>query len=147
MRLKLHIEPVPASAWGLSLANRLPSKEWNELRQKVYRDANYKCEICGASKRTLHCHEVWTTDDRKKIRHLFKLECCCDLCHDVHHFGRTKVTKSKDKKYLEECIKHWCKVNHKTMGDFLLYEKEIYALNRKRADRQYIVKVGRKILV
>lgn len=144
MRLKLKIEPIPQFTWGLSLANKLPRNEWDDLRTKVYRDAGYECEICGATNRTLHCHEVWAFDYRRKIQRLVRLECCCDLCHDVHHFGRTKLSKSKA--YVEECIRHWCSVNKRTRNDFMIYEQEIKRLNYKRVDIPWLVKVGRKVL-
>lgn len=142
--MKLEIAPIPISTWGVSLSNRLPKKEWDELRQKVYRGANYTCEICGATNRTLHCHEKWVFDDKKRIQRLKRFECCCDLCHDVHHFGRSKETRSAS--YVRKLVKHWCKINSKTEKDFMRYESEIYALNKKRADRFYIVKVGRRTL-
>jgi len=144
VRLKLKIEPIPVSTWGISLSSRLPYKEWAEIRQKVYRDANYECEICGATNRTLHCHEVWIFDDRRRIQRLFKLECACEFCHDVHHFGRTSQTRAKS--YVERCIGHWCAVNKKTRKDFCSYLEEIKAINIKRANKPYIVKVGRKVL-
>lgn len=143
MRLKLKIEPIPASAWGLSLASRLPPKEWADLRQKVYRDADYECEICGRNG-TLHCHEVWHHDMQRGIQRLVRLECCCEMCHDVHHFGRSKEVRPKE--YIERLISHWCKVNKKTRRDFANYEQEIYAINRKRANIQWQVKVGRRVL-
>lgn len=145
MRLKLRIEPIPISTWGISLANRLPKPEWDEIRQQKYRDANYRCEVCGAVNRTLHCHEVWIFDERRFIQKLARFECCCELCHDVHHFGRSKETRALS--YVDRLIGHWCKVNKRTRADFLNYEREIFDLNRKRADRQYIVKVGKRILV
>jgi len=145
MRLKLKIEPIPISTWGISLANKLSPNEWRELRQKVYRDADYRCKICGATNRTLHCHEVWAFDDRKRIQRLVGLECCCESCHDVHHFGRTSQVRGKS--YVERCIGHWCKVNKKTRKDFMVYLQEIKLLNKKRADRAYLVTIGRRILV
>lgn len=145
MRLRLRIEPIPASTWGLSLASRLPKEEWDKIRYEVYRDADYQCEICESVNKTLHCHERWTFDDKKFIQRLVGFECCCELCHDVHHFGRSRATRSHS--YIDRLIGHWCKVNKKTRKDFVIYEKEISLLNRKRADRQYIVKVGRRILV
>ena len=144
MRLKLRIEPKPVSTWGVTLASRLPREEWNDLRQKVYRNADYTCEICGATNRTLHCHEVWAFDEKRLIQKLVRLECCCELCHDVHHFGRSHETKSHS--YIDRLIGHWCKVNKKTRADFMRYENEIRVLNKKRANKQYIVKVGRKTL-
>ena len=145
MRLRLKIEPIPNFTWGISLANKLPKDEWDELRHKVYRDADYKCEICGSNNKTLHCHEIWDYDDKKEIQRLVRLECCCELCHDVHHFGRTSEEKSST--YIDRCIGHWCRVNKKNRGDFAEYLDYIKELNRKRADIQYIVKVGGKILV
>jgi len=144
MRLKLKIEPIPISIWGLSLANRLPKEEWDDLRQRVYRDADYRCEICGRNNQTLHCHEVWSHDEKKGIQRLVRLECCCELCHDVHHLGRSKEVKSKS--YVDKLVKHWCTVNKKTRRDFEKYEQEIFALNKRRVNIQWIVKVGRKIL-
>lgn len=144
MRLKLRIEPIPNFTWGISLANKLPREEWDELRTKVYRAANYECEVCGANNKTLHCHEVWFWDESRRIQRLVKLECCCELCHDVHHFGRTSEIKSAT--YVDRCIGHWCKVNRKNRGDFVNYLALIKAVNRKRADIQFIVKVGRRIL-
>lgn len=144
MRLKLRIEPIPQFTWGISLASKLPKEEWDELRQKVYRRANYRCEICGSTIRALHCHEVWEFDFRRKIQRLSKLECCCELCHDVHHFGRTKMTKSR--KDVEICIEHWCQVNRKTRSDFLQYQEEIRRQNLKKVDIPWIVKIGRRIL-
>ena len=144
MRLKLRIEPIPASTWGISLANKLPKEEWDEIRTRVYRDADYRCQICGATGRTLHAHEVWGFKEDKQIQFLKGLECCCELCHDVHHFGRSREVKSPS--YVDRLIGHWCRVNGKTRMDFIRYEQEIFALNRKRADVQYIVKIGRRTL-
>jgi hypothetical protein len=144
MRLKLRIEPIPNFTWGISLANKLPKEEWDELRQKAYKDSNWTCEICGASGVTLHCHERWEFDDKRKIQRLVRLECCCELCHDVHHYGRSKQIKSVS--YLIKLVEHWCKVNKKTKKDFMLYESEVRAINYKRADIDYIVKIGRRTL-
>ncbi len=144
VRLRLKIEPIPNSTWGISLANKLPPNEWKDIRQKIYRDADYRCEICGSNNGSLHCHEVWIFDDRRRIQHLAKFECCCELCHDVHHFGRTSETRAKS--YVERCIGHWCNVNKKNRNEFMAYLQEIKALNIKRANKQYIVKVGRRIL-
>ncbi len=145
MRLRLKIEPIPASTWGISLANRLPKEEWNEIRTGVYRDADYQCEICGEINMTLHCHEKWTFDEKRLIQRLAGFECCCEVCHDVHHFGRSHETKPSS--YIDKLIRHWCSINKKTRTDFIKYEQEIRTLNRKRADRQYIVKIGKRILI
>jgi len=145
VRLKLRMEPRPISTWGITLASRLDRKEWDGIRQKVYKDAGYKCEICGSGDSQLHCHEKWSFDDRKRIQRLVGFECLCRKCHDVKHFGRSQEVYGKE--YVEKLKEHWCKVNKKGMVDFRRHEAEIHQISRKRVDRQYIVKVGRRILV
>ena len=144
MRLKLAIEPKPISTWGITLASRLEWAEWNKIRQECFKKAGYACEYCGSGQ-NLHCHEVWSYDDKKKIQRLVDFKCICELCHDVKHYGRS--TQVKTKAYCKKLIKHWCEVNNKTEDDFKEHEAEVYRINRKRADIQYIVKVGRRILV
>jgi len=145
MRLKLEIQPIPASTWGVSLANRLKPKEWNEIRHKKYFDANYTCEICGETKLPLHCHEVWVFDDKRRLQKLAKLECCCEMCHNVHHYGRSKMVYKPT--YVKRLIVHWCTINGRTPQQFALYERQIFEKNKKRADKFYQVKIGRRILV
>ncbi len=144
MRLKLEIEPIPGASWGLSLANLLPPEEWNELRKKCLEKAAYTCEICEEGDSELHAHEVWEYNLHTKIQRLKALECTCRKCHDVHHMGRSKAVYPQ--KYINELIAHWCKVNHKTVKDFHLYEQEIHQLNKKRFGITFIVKVGRRTL-
>lgn len=142
--MKLEIEPRPISTWGVTLANRLPKKEWDGVRAEVYREADYKCQICGDVNSKLHCHEVWKFDDRKLIQRLAGFLCLCQLCHDVKHFGRSSQVYPKE--YVDKLVRHWCKVNRKTKRDFAQYMAKIFAINRKRADKFYIVKIGRRIL-
>ena len=143
-KLKLEIEPRPVSTWGITLANRLPRKEWDEIRQRVYREANYTCQICGSTKNGLHCHEKWGFDDKKRIQRLLGFECCCEVCHDVHHLGRSRQVYSKE--YVGLLIKHWCQVNGKTEREFRIYEAQLFEISKKRVNKFYIVKVGRRIL-
>ena len=145
MRLKLAIEPVPISTWGVSLANRLEPKEWNKLRHQAYKEADYQCEVCGEVNLPLHLHEQWRFDERAKVQRFAGFEVCCELCHSVHHFGRSKETKTKA--YVERLIKHWCKVNEKSRQKFNQYLVEIYEVNKMRVNKYYVVKVGRKVLL
>lgn len=144
MRLKLTIEPRPVSTWGITLASRLSKSEWDEIRSGVYRDADYKCQICSSNSGPLHAHEVWRFEDRKRIQRLVGFLCLCRLCHDVKHFGRSSEVYKRD--YIEKLISHWCQVNGKTRGDFQVYLQIIFEQNKRRADKFYIVKVGRRIL-
>jgi hypothetical protein len=143
-RLKLEIEPIPMSSWGRSLANRLPKRQWDDLRQEVYRRAGYRCEVCGNRSSTLHAHEVWQFDDKRAIQRLIGFECLCEMCHNVKHFGRSKEVYPPV--YVEQLIKHWCEVNQKKKADFRRHEAMIFLRNKKRADKYYVVKIGRQIL-
>jgi len=144
MRLLLAIEPRPVSTWGKTLASLLPKDVWDELRYQCYREANYQCEVCGTYDCTLNAHEVWMFNDKKLVMSLKKLECCCPLCHDVHHFGRS--TQVYSKKYQKELIEHWCKVNKLTPEDFERHLEETRRISKRRANRYYVVKVGRYTL-
>lgn len=144
MKLRLALEPRPISTWGLTLANRLEPSEWRAIRNKVLKDAEYACEICGENALHLHCHEMWAFDDRKKIQRLVGLKCVCETCHDVIHFGRSRHVYKKN--YVQVLIRHWCKINKKTKADFELHLQETRQEMKKRADKQYVVVAGSMIL-
>lgn len=142
--LQLVIEPRPVSTWGVTLANRLPTREWQTLRRQVFQEAEYKCQLCGAYKEVLHCHEVWGFDDKKRIQYLDALRCVCETCHNVIHFGRsTFVFKAG---YLQKLIRHWCVVNDASEADFRRHQAAVRRLSRKRADKAYIVQIGNRTL-
>ena len=143
--LRLEIEPIPVSTWGISLANKLPRVEWDKIRHKVYKEANWTCQICGDTSRVLHAHEIWRFDNKRKIQGLVRIECVCKLCHDVKHFGRS--TEVYTKTYVGKLLKHWCEINQKKEKDFYIYQAKILEISKKRADIFYVVKVGRRILV
>ncbi len=143
-KLKLEIEPRPASTWGVTLANILPRKEWAELARQCKWEADYTCVICKADGTKMHAHEVWEFDDKKKIQRLIDIQCCCVLCHDVHHFGRSSQVYSL--RYQEQLIRHWCKVNKLTKADFQRHLQVIHTISKKRTRFHYQVKVGRQHL-
>lgn len=70
--MKLTIELVPATSWGNNLRSRLPKKSWNAIRKRVYKEADFKCEICGGvgKRHPVECHEVWEYDDVNHIQSL-----------------------------------------------------------------------------
>jgi len=144
MRLKLAIEPRPASTWGVTLSNLLPKKEWLELARQCKWEADYTCVICSVDGQEMHAHERWKFDDRRKIQRLVDIICVCVLCHDTIHFGRSSQVYSK--KYQAELVNHWCKVNKLSRQDFQNHLNDIREINRKRVKIFYVVKVGGQIL-
>ena len=144
MTLKLTIEPIPMTSWGLSLSNLMPREEWDKVRREVYQKAAYTCEICKRGDAVMNAHEVWAFDDRKKVQKLVEIQCLCRRCHQVKHFGRSKAVFKSG--YVEGLISHWCRINKKTRADFNKYEAEIRTLNKKRHEKDYRVFVGRREL-
>lgn len=145
VRLKLKIEPIPSTTWGVSLANKLEPKEWDKIRHEVYYRAKYKCDICRAP--GWNCHEVWTfrkIGKKKGIQRLVGVTNLCDLCHNCVHYGRSsQVYKNK---YMERLKKHFMKVNGITERQFLLYLEGVKRISYDRADRSWRVVAGDRIL-
>lgn len=90
--MKLTIELVPQTAWYANVRSNVTKAEWNIIRTKSYKAANYKCEICGGigNKHPVECHEVWKyTKDKKQI--LTGFISLCPTCHKVKHIGLTQI--------------------------------------------------------
>lgn len=138
--MKLEIELIPTKQWGKSLAQWLPKKEWDELRRKVYRRYNWTCQVCGIYGVQVHCHESWTYDDRKRIQKLVGLNCLCEDCHNIKHWGRTikllhEGTYTQD--YVDKLRKHFCKVNRCTEKDMMKHIVKAGDRNMRRSRYTY----------
>ena len=144
MKLRLEIQPLPNSTWGISLAHKLPKETWDYIRKECYRNAEYECEICHSDDEGLNAHELWVFDDKKLLQIFNGLECCCTLCHNVHHFGRSSLVYELPQ--IEKLIKHWCKVNKLTFKDFQRHREEVAQFSIKRANKKYKVLVGKRVL-
>lgn len=138
--MKLEIELIPGKQWGKSLAQLLPKEDWDILRRKIYRVHNWTCQICGAYGVRVHCHEVWSYNDQKRIQKLVDLECCCEDCHHIHHWGQTihllhegKLTQA----YIDKLRKHYCGVNKCTEKDMIEHIVEAGEKNMRRSRYKY----------
>lgn len=143
--MKLTIEPLPESTWGISLANLLPQEVWDTLRREVYEGFDYTCVICGATDRQLHCHERWSFDDRAKVQRFVGFKCLCVDCHDIKHWGRTvaEAHKNKDQAKIVRLTAHFCEVNKCSKDAFSLYKVEVGNLAQKRSKHKYRVDFGK----
>jgi len=143
--MRLTIEPIPESTWGISLANLLPPPIWNILRKEVYEGFNYTCATCSTTNKQLHCHEKWSYDDKARVQKLVGFQCLCEDCHSIKHWGRTvaEAHKSGDQSILAELTKHFCKVNKCTLDAFSLYKVEIGNLSQSRSRHKYKVDFGK----
>lgn len=88
MNLKLTVDdmiPKPLSNKGLSKV--LPKSHWNKICAPIYIEHKDTCAICGAVPESpnLHCHEIWSYDDKSQIQKLEGFTVLCRPCHDVKH--------------------------------------------------------------
>lgn len=140
MDSRLTIELIPKKSWGKSLANLLPEQEWRLLRRKVYKRYNWTCQICSTYGVRVHCHEVWSWNDKLRIQKLVALNCLCGDCHNIKHWGRT-IQLLHEGKYSQEYIdllrKHYCEVNKCTVEDMIKHIVEAGEKNMRRSRYKY----------
>src|ERR1035437_8551076 len=87
--LKLQIELVPASCFWSNVRSNIEENQWDQIRKRVYKKANYLCEICGGKGKhhPVECHEVWLYDYSSMSQRLNFFQALCPLCHEVKHIG------------------------------------------------------------
>jgi len=144
-KIRLPIESIPNSSWGLSLANRLEKEQWDVLRKLCYKEAGHKCKVCGAENVELHCHEVWAFNDKSCLQTLKALVCVCSVCHDCIHYFRS--TQLYSPKYIAQLRNHLMKLNGWNFVQLDEYLELIRKQNHKRANRRYKVIVGNRELM
>jgi 5-methylcytosine-specific restriction endonuclease McrA len=86
---RLEVELVPRTCWWSNLRSLVEGELWDVLRRQVYRQAGYRCELCGGRgpAHPVECHEVWAYDDRTWTQRLVRLRALCPDCHEVKHYG------------------------------------------------------------
>ena len=132
--IKLTIELVPSTSWYSNVRSEVSKSEWDFIRKKVYRNANYHCEICyGVGKKwPVECHEIWVYDDEKHIQELGGMQALCPNCHMVKHIGRTvEIGKGL------QAISHLCKVNFWSKEKATEYMQESFAIWNERSQHEW----------
>lgn len=93
----LTIELVPRTAWYTNVRSNVTRSEWDVIRKKCYREANYICEICGDNGKNqgfnhpVECHEIWEYDDNKHRQTLVGFISLCPFCHKCKHVGLAQI--------------------------------------------------------
>ena len=107
VKLIINVELIPQTMWRVNLRSELLHK-WNEIRKNVYKNADYKCEICGSKgdKHPVEAHELWSYDDDQKMMVLDKVIALCPMCHSCYHLGFASVQGKVD-----NALKHLQKIN------------------------------------
>ena len=141
--IKLTIELVPRTCWYANLRKTMPKGKWDRLRRTVYAKASYKCEICGATDRRLHCHEMWTYDDKTRIQKLHGFICLCDLCHHVKHIGLAEILADRGELDFNALVRHFTKVNQVAKNDFEAHRARAFEQWRERSTHKWKTDLGK----
>lgn len=136
---KLTIELVPRTSWFKNLRSMVEKKKWDFLRRRTYRQADYKCEICGGKgpKHPVECHERWDYNDKKLIQKLIGLIALCPSCHQVKHIGFASIQG----KY-NQALNHLKKVNGWTTKQAQKYVNDAFRIWEDRSEHKWIVDIS-----
>jgi hypothetical protein len=74
---------------------KLKDPRWQKRRLKVMEYARWRCQVCGVSDKTLHCHHSYYSKGKEPWQYPEgSIICICDKCHDNIH-GKSKVDVAK----------------------------------------------------
>ena len=126
--MKLEIELVPKTAWFNNLRSFLTKEEWDFVRKKCYKEANYNCEICGSQGDNwpVECHEIWEYTKTRKVK-LKGLIALCPDCHEVKHIGLAQI---RGRFY--PSLNHFMKVNNVSKQEAIKYVNSCFSLWNER---------------
>ena len=88
----LFVDLIPETSWFRNVRAVVDPRDWDRLRQMVYRRAGSRCETCGAEGDKaagiyLEAHERFDYDGIRGIQTLRRLICLCTACHTTTHIG------------------------------------------------------------
>ena len=134
-KIKLSVELVPKSCWGINVRSTVNPKEWDIIRFMSYAKAENKCEICQQNgldqgfPHRLECHEIWQYNNNEKVQKLIGLISLCPLCHLVKHIGRAFAMGKQPLvfKHLEN-VNGW---EHKQVVEHVAESYELYKKRSK----------------
>lgn len=132
--LKLTTELVPKSSWYDNVRSNVSKEQWDYLRKKCYKNANYKCEICGSIgleqgyNYPVECHEIWDFNNNTETQTLKGLIALCPYCHKVKHIGLAEIMNE-----LDICYTHFKKVNNVKISFIMDYFEQVKLLYRERS--------------
>ncbi len=126
----LTVELVPSTCWFSNVRDHLPKKTWDFLRKSTYKQANYRCEVCGGrgSRWAVECHEIWHYDDLNHIQTLAGLTALCPSCHQVKHIGLAGLQG-----YGERAEAHLAKINGWTKEQTAAYLETVWNTWQERS--------------
>lgn len=137
--LKLTIELVPKTSWYDNVRSHVSKEVWDKLRNEVYFQASYKCEICGGKghKWPVECHEVWEYDDINHVQKLVRLIALCPNCHKVKHVGLARLQGDN-----EIVIEQLMKVNEMFRDEAEEYIYQAFKIWQERSKHNWTVDIS-----
>ena len=132
----LTIELVPETCWFSNVRSEISQRDWDRIRRRQLRLANFNCEICS-SKTQLECHEVWRYDDARLTQTLLRMITLCKNCHEVKHLGRaTAVGRNSQAK------SHLARVNQWSAGETETYVLDAFEVWRHRSSKPWSLDIS-----
>lgn len=130
----LTIELVPSTCWYSNVRSEVSKEEWEVLKKRTYRQANYCCEVCGGKgdKHPVECHEIWHYDDKQLVQTLIGLIALCPACHECKHIGYAR-TQGRGK----IAAAHLARVNGWTEPQADIYINQCFEIWQKRSQVQW----------
>jgi hypothetical protein len=127
---RLTVELVPKTSWYNNVRALVDKLSWDRIRRQVYRQANYRCEVCGGRgpEHPVECHEVWHYDDRTRIQRLVRMIALCPACHQVKHIGFAGVQGKE-----AQARAHLARVNGWTLAQTDAYIDEAFLVWAQRS--------------
>ena len=101
---RLIVQLIPETAWYNNLRNAVKKSEWDKIRKKCYREANYTCEV------------------EDGVIRLVGLIALCPDCHTSVHPGLANIRG----KYAQ-AVNQLAKVNKITKGMAEAYYRDCFA--------------------
>lgn len=137
--MRLTVELIPKTAWGANVRSEVSKSTWDSIRRKVYKAANYVCEVCGSqgSRHPVECHERWDYDDTKHVQTLVGFIALCPTCHRVKHIGRAIAVGLVDR-----TVSHLRKINNTSQREALDYIDEVFYLWEQRSKHAWTVDIS-----
>ena len=130
---KIFIELVPKTCWFSNVRSQVSSKDWDFLRKKAYKEANFCCSVCKR-KSKLEAHEIWHYNDSTKTQKLYDIIAVCKSCHELYHLGFTSIQGK-----LPKAINWLAKLNDWTKAETEEYINIVFEIWYQRSQKQWIL--------
>jgi hypothetical protein len=139
IRPRLEVELVPEPCWWSNVRSIVDPPVWDRLRRQVYRQARYRCEICGGRgpQHPVEAHEVWAYDDLRRTQRLERLIALCPACHEVKHLGLARVRGIE-----RRALAHLARVNGWPPETVTLYTRRAFAVWEQRSEHGWNFDLG-----